>query len=176
VTLFSPPVDPIQAAAGDIDRDAWINALALEADGSIVAGGATAYGTTTSGVGNDPFVAHLSASGTLDTSFGNNSGFAVNVFSPEGNQVSGIGNLMVDAGGNILAGATATDSTGATYATLMRYTSTGQLDTTFGVDGTGFVFAGPGFSSNSIGIEPDGKLIVSVNGSFGFRLIRYLGA
>jgi uncharacterized delta-60 repeat protein len=175
--LLNPPIDPAQSASGYIERDATTSSIALEADGSILAAGNTDFGTTSSKIGGDPFVTHLSADGVLDTSFGNNSGFAVSVFSPEGYQVGGIGQVKVDAAGNIVAVATATSSTGDTYSTLIRYTSAGQLDTTFGADATGFVFAGPGYSADTVEIDPTtGKLITTINASSGFRLVRYLGS
>ena len=175
-TVFLPLMDPSQALAGDTAQACYISDIAFESDGSIVAVG-NDYLNTSSTHLNSPFVAHLSANGVLDSAFGNNNGFAVNVFSPEGFQVGAMNSVKIDSSGNILAVATATSSTGATYATLIRYTSAGLLDTTFGADGTGFVFAGPGDSGLSVNIDPTtGKLIVTINGGSGFELIRYTNA
>lgn len=174
--LVTPVLDPSQAAAGDFVHFAEATKLAIEADGSIVAAGVISVTTPSGSHFGDPVVMHFSADGVLDTSFGNG-GDVVSVFSPEGYQVSGLSDVKIDAQGNILVVGSAKSSTGATYATLIRYTSTGQLDTSFGADGTGFVFAGPSLSGLTINIDPtNGNLIVTVNGSSGYQLIRYLGA
>jgi uncharacterized delta-60 repeat protein len=171
--LFSPPLDPSQSAAGQIEAGAAVNSLVLEADGSVVVVG---YVNSSANNVGDGFVAHFNANGILDSSFGNG-GYAVTANSPEGYQFRGFTDAMVDASGNIVVAATATSSTGAGYAALIRYTSTGQLDTTFGADGTGFVFAGPGLSAVAISIDPTtGKLIETINGNSGFQLLRYLAS
>src|SRR5260221_7422332 len=89
-TLFAAPMDPSQAAAGDTEWVYGINSIAFETDGSIIAGGNNNLKTSSGAQFADPFVAHLSASGILDPSFGNNNGFAVYGFAPEGYQIDAI--------------------------------------------------------------------------------------
>ncbi|MGA7219604.1 MAG: hypothetical protein WBX38_14890 [Candidatus Sulfotelmatobacter sp.] len=74
---------------------------------------------------------------------------------------------------------TASSPTAQAFA-LARYTPSGQLDTTFGTNGTvTTTFGTTSLSANGIAIQSDGK-IVAVGGfttktETGFKLTRYLG-
>jgi uncharacterized delta-60 repeat protein len=94
----------------------------------------------------------------------------------------------VQPSGDIVTLGTANQS-GQTAFALARYTATGQLDTTFGTNGTVVTSFGgslqvPSVSANGLAIQSDGK-IVAVGGysvfvpyhgfDTAFKVIRYLG-
>ena len=96
--------------------------------------------------------------------------------------------LAVQPSGDIVTLGTANQS-GQTAFALARYTATGQLDTTFGTNGTvvtsfGGGFQAPSVTANGLAIQSDGK-IVAVGGysvfvpyhgfDTAFKVIRYLG-
>ena len=79
---------------------------------------------------------------------------------------------------------TASASTTNDVFALARYTPTGQLDTTFGTDGTVITsFGTTTVTANGLAIQSDQKIVAVGNytttegGSFdtGFKLARYLG-
>ena len=78
---------------------------------------------------------------------------------------------------------------GQTAFTLARYTPAGQLDTTFGTNGTvvtsfGLGAFGPSVSANGLAIQSDSKIVVVGGYSVfvpyhgfdtAFKIVRYLG-
>jgi uncharacterized delta-60 repeat protein len=122
-----------------------ISALALQADGKIVAAGTGRNGTIT--------VARYTAGGALD-----------GTFSGDGKHQSWVGDsdqasdVLVQPDGKIVvAGTTYTERRDFV---LLRYTSGGALDVTFG--GTGIVLASPGPGENygfALARQADGKLV-----------------
>lgn len=124
--------------------------------------------------------------GVTDASFGTNGGTVTSLPAWPAIATSG---LAVDPSSNIVMLGTATHNPLTAFA-LARYTSTGQLDTTFGNNGTvitgfssGFQTA-PSVSANGLAIQPDSK-IVAVGGysvavphhgfDTAFKVLRYLG-
>ena len=102
-----------------------VEALAIQSNGQIVAGGYfTAYNGTSSGVNR---LARINTNGSLDTTFAGNFGSGAN------NDILAV---ILDASGNILIGGDFTSISGTTENRIARITSTGALDTTF-VTGTG---------------------------------------
>src|ERR1019366_7376075 len=123
--------------------------------------------------------------GITDASFGANGG--TDTVIPNFPIVTTSG-LAVQPSGDIVTLGTANQS-GQTAFALARYTATGQLDTTFGTNGTvvtsfGGGFQAPSVSANGLAIQSDGK-IVAVGGysvfvpyhgfDTAFKVIRYLG-
>jgi len=174
-TLFAPPIDPSQAAAGDTSSGASLAKLTLQADGSIVAVGSLSVYDPSGNYFADPAVVRFTANGAVDTTFGN-AGSAVTIYATGQYQNSKLSDVKVDAIGNIVVVGYDTDQAGNTSVVLMRYTSTGQLDTTFGAGGTGFVFTGPGIGGVDLNIQADGSLVVSANDGKSMSLIRYMGS
>jgi uncharacterized delta-60 repeat protein len=119
--------------------------------------------------------------GVTDASFGTNGGTVTSVPGFTAIATSG---LAVQPSGDIVTLATASHLPLTAFA-LARYIPTGQLDTTFGSNGTvatSFGF-GPEVSANGLAIQPDGKIVavgsylVSVpHGLFdtAFKVARYL--
>lgn len=156
--------------------DSAANAVALQADGNIVAGG-----YATDGNGFQRFaLARFTSGGDLDTSFnshGDNGTVPGTVMTLVGSTISTVQALAIQPDGYIIA---AGDSTGGTPAkvALVRYDGNGTPDTSFGSAGTVVSNIGQGDSfAYGVTLEPDGKIIVAGqadNGSVkGFALTRY---
>jgi uncharacterized delta-60 repeat protein len=115
------------AAALNFGLDAEANAVVVQSGGGIVVGGAAA---TSQGV-NEVMLAGLTSSGAINTSFGSSGVNALAI----GSGGSAAGNaLAIDSSGNLLVAGQAADSDGGEPATLplvARFTSAGQLDTSF---------------------------------------------
>jgi uncharacterized delta-60 repeat protein len=124
-------------------------AVAVQSDGKILVGGRS----------SDQFaLVRLTSSGKLDTTF-NGDGIAMTDF---GNGPSGgIRDLVVQPDGKIVA----VGSSNGVIA-MARYTTSGNLDTTF--DGDGKVLtnlSGNGERKNAVALQSDGKIITAGAGS-----------
>ncbi len=123
----------------------------VQADGKIVVAGSS--GTTL----NWRFaIVRYTSDGQLDTSF-NANGIVITVVGDEGRANS----VAIQSDGKIVAVGYATVSGNREFA-VVRYTSTGQLDTSF--NGNGKVVTAIGYShdyGNSVAIQSDGKIVVA---------------
>jgi len=127
--------------------------LALLPGGQIVLGGAAYLG----GNVNYAFKAvRLTAAGVLDTAFGTG-GHARVGFGPGDCSAS---KILVDAQGRILLAGHSTDTPNHTTFTLVRYTTAGILDASFGGDGSLSIPLGSD-SSRAYGalLQADGKIL-----------------
>jgi uncharacterized delta-60 repeat protein len=115
----------------------WASALALQADGKIVAGGLA--GGRTGGFG----LVRFNLDGTVDDV----------VVTTTGSEIRGV---ALDTGGNILAAGVAGEG-----GLLARYLPSVTLDPDFGTDGV----VTTAFPLQDVGIQTDGKIVV-VGGSF----------
>ena len=133
----------------DFGADDRAFAVALQADGKIVAEGMT---------GNDFALARYNTNGTLDTTFGS-SGKVITDFA--GSNDIGLG-VAVRSDGKIVA-VGRTFASGRTAFAAARYNGNGTLDTTFGTGGratTSFV-GSLGDQAFAVAIQPDGKAVVA---------------
>jgi uncharacterized delta-60 repeat protein len=99
--------------------------------------------------------------GVIDTSFGTNGGTVTSV--PDF-PIEVTSDLALEPTGDIVMLGTANQSGRPVFA-LARYTATGQLDTTFGNDGTVVTAFGtsqnaPSVSANGLAVQSDGKIVV----------------
>jgi uncharacterized delta-60 repeat protein len=123
--------------------------------------------------------------GITDATFGTNGG---NVTGVPNYPIVAASGLAVQASGDIVTLGTATTTSQTVFA-LARFTPSGQLDNTFGTNGTVVTqFGGgiqvPSVSANGLAIQSDGK-IVAVGGytvfvpyhgfDTAFKIVRYLG-
>jgi uncharacterized delta-60 repeat protein len=146
-------------------------AVAIQADGKIIVAGYS----TTSGYSQDFALARFTTTGELDSAFGTN-----------GKVTTDIGTNQTDVGyavalqtdGKIIVAGLSWASGTQTFA-VVRYTSTGDLDSTFGTGGrvtTGFDNNGAD-AAYAIHIQADGKITVagvSWGGtSYDFAVARY---
>jgi len=146
--------------------------LALQPDGKIVVAG-VAY----MGPGRDFALARYNANGTLDTSFGTG-GKVMSDFSRDDAAFA----VAIGPDGKIVIAGMSDVSRGFGFA-LVRYTTTGTLDASFGTGGkvtTDFGIVEQGFSNAmvaSLAIQPDGRMVatgrVYFNEDFHSGMARY---
>jgi uncharacterized delta-60 repeat protein len=118
-----------------------VNALSLQSDGKIIAGGNFANYNGTS----RPRLARINADGTLDTSFvQTGTGLDSNVFA-----------LSLQSDGKIIAGGNFTNYNGTSRPRLARINTDGTLDTSFAQTGTGLDNI-----VNALSLQSDGKIVV----------------
>ena len=148
-------------------RDA-ANAVAIQANGKIVAAGATGVGGA-----SDFALARLNTGGGLDTTFSFDGKVTTDFF---GNN-DYINGVAIQQDGNIVAAGTAQQSSTVSDFGLARYTSDGTLDTSF--SGNGKVTTDFGGNENVLGlaIQQNGKIVAAGNryyaGDDDFALARY---
>jgi uncharacterized delta-60 repeat protein len=121
------------------------NAVAIQADGKIVAAGHAGFG--------DFALARYNTDGTLDSTFGRDGRVRTDL---DGDFDVAYA-LAISADGKILV-AGGTDDAGDQRTALVRYTTDGTLDPTFGGDGT---VIGLGGYALDVAILPDGKILTS---------------
>jgi uncharacterized delta-60 repeat protein len=141
-------------------------ALVVQPDGKLVAAG----DAVVSFAGNTRFVAvaRYNPNGSLDTTFGNGGlGYVADV--------QGAGEaLAVQPDGKLVVAGT----DGSSFQ-LVRYTSSGSLDSTFGSGGVATTAVGSGpAEARGLVVQPDGKLVAAGSARVGlstdFALVRYL--
>lgn len=129
-------------------------AVAIQADGKIVAGGSSEIGNA------DQFaLTRYNPDGSLDASFGNHG----TVTAAAGALLSDMYALKIQPDGKIVAAGAGLDSPGKSRFTLLRFNTDGTLDTTFGLSGkvtTSFVI-GNFERAQAAGIAADGKIVAA---------------
>jgi uncharacterized delta-60 repeat protein len=151
----------------DLGGDDKSNAVAIDATGRIFVAGYTMISGKTSFA-----LTCYKADGTLDTSFGTSGKLLADFGSS-----SDVGySLKVDAQGRVLLVGT-TLINGKRDIAVVRYTSTGQLDSSFGTTGKVTTDLGDDDEGKSITIDANGKILVAgttiVNGQRDFTVVRY---
>ncbi len=166
------------------DTNDQVFALALQADGKIVAVGSTAPVVSGAGTGTDFALARYNKDGSVDSSFGTTANGLVTT------DLSGAGGsdiahaIAIQNDGKIIAAGESLNNasgTGTDFA-LVRYTIDGTLDATFGSGGAVLT----NFSGSStdqafgVGLQTDGKIVASgfvfipnVEGNGDFGVARY---
>jgi uncharacterized delta-60 repeat protein len=126
---------------GRLDADE-LGEVALQADGKIVAGGATSDGLA---------VVRLNPAGTLDPSFSGD-GMLLTAVPPNTLVPEEFGAVAIQPDGKIVV------TGGASSMVIARYNSDGTPDTTFAGDG---LLTGPPGNVKDLLVQPDGKLAVA---------------
>jgi uncharacterized delta-60 repeat protein len=160
--------------------------LVLLATGDFLSGGSLTnnsvrpfFGAVASGFA----VSRYLGVGVTDASFGTNGGTVTSI---PNFPIVATSSLAVQPSGDIVTLGTATNDISEQVFALARYTATGQLDTTFGSNGTVVTSFGStaSVSANGLAIQSDGKIIAVgsylltvPHGLFdtAFKVIRYLG-
>jgi len=146
---------------GTVDE---INSLVLQSDGKIVVAGTS---------GNDVAIARYLTDGSLDTSF---SGDGKQTGDFNGGQDGGY-SVVIQSDGKIVVGCDAAPLGGGVDFGVLRYTSSGTLDTSFDSDGKATTPIGTLDYIQSILIMSNGKILAvgqSNNGTFyDVALVRY---
>jgi uncharacterized delta-60 repeat protein len=154
------------------------SALAVQADGRIVVAGSSSDAT-----GNDMAVARYNSDGTLDPSF-DGDGLALVDLGGESSARA----VAVQPDGKIVLAGWATRSVGtgccASDFALVRLTTGGAVDSSFGVDGRVFTDFLPGSdngydAAQAVVLQPDGRIVAAGGGvasatSVDFAVARYL--
>ncbi len=184
----SGSLDTTFGIGGQVASPGTAPGLALLSSGDFIVGGSLTNNVPlpVNGLASVNFaVSRYLSSGVIDASFGNNGGTTTAVPNYVVVNTSGLG---VDPSDNaVLVGTT--NQSGAPAFALARYTSSGQLDTSFGSNGIVVTTFGggvqaPSVSANGLTIQSDGKIVVVGNYSISvphlgfdtqFKIARYLG-
>ena len=148
--------------------DDFANAVAIQANGKIVAAGTGGYTKFA--------LVRYELHGSLDPTFAGN-GVAMTDFTGRDDIAHGV---AIQANGKIVAAGSAREGYGDSKFALARYRTSGRLDGTFGGDGRVMTdFTGSGDYAHAVAIQPDGKIVAAgeaaVRGGT-FALVRYLDA
>jgi uncharacterized delta-60 repeat protein len=161
------------------------NALLLLSNGEFLVGGNLTHSPTGFGTLNTPIgfaVSRYEAAGTTDAKFGSHGGVVTPFANFSSIVTSGLG--VQSSGDIVILGTASAPKTPPVFA-LARYTAAGQLDPTFGSNGTVTTSLGTtALAANGVAIQSDGNIVAF--GSFGtaksqsqndvgFKLARYLG-
>jgi uncharacterized delta-60 repeat protein len=139
-----------------VGRHDFANAVAIQADGKVVAGGLAGFSRTR---GKARFgLARYNADGTLDTAFSSD-GKLTTDFTRGDDSVQGV---AIQSDGNIVTvGIAAYNRSNATFA-LARFTQGGALDSSFGGDGKVRTdFNGSAAYAYDVVLQPDGKIVAA---------------
>jgi uncharacterized delta-60 repeat protein len=162
-------VDTTFGAAGTAASVASASALVLQSDGKMVVGGAITSKLNAPGTANDIGfgIVRYNSNGSLDKTFGMG-GVAITDFGSTAT-CTGAYAVAVQSNGDIVAGGASGNTLEGTFISssfgLSRYTSAGQLDTTFGTGGITITVVASGRISwvNAMAIQGDGKIVVTGN-------------
>ena len=158
----------------DFGPDDAVSAVALQADGRIVAAGSSDSSSGPSGSTLRDFaLARYNTDGSLDTSF-----------SGDGKQTTDFGaddpanDVVLQADGKIVAAGTAAGGSTASDFALARYKTDGSLDTSFSGDGKQMTDFGGGDRAAGVALQSDGRIVTAgglgINGiNNAFALARY---
>jgi uncharacterized delta-60 repeat protein len=146
-------------------------AVAIQTDGKIVAAGFTNVG----GANNDFALVRYNANGTLDGTFGVGGKVTTPVLLADDQARA----VAIQTNGRIVVAGWAANATNYDFA-VVRYTTAGALDATFG--GTGKVTTTMGTSDDeayAVAIQTDGKIVVAgdaknAGGNQDVAVVRYL--
>ena len=154
--------------------------MALQADGKIVAVGATAWWQRRPSDG-DFALARYNPNGSLDTTFSGDGKQTTDFGGIGGRFGEGATGVAAPANGKIVAVGTA-DESGISHFALARYNTDGTLDASFSGDGKQASKFGGSDVVNGVALQPDGKIVTVGATSFGvsgfssqgaFALARY---
>lgn len=139
-------------------------AVAIQADGTIIIGGYTTNNRTHYSFA----LARYDTNGNLDSSF-NGTGIVIT----HTNYSSQIQALAIQSDGNILAGGWNFGALATQFA-LARYLPSGLLDETFGTQGITLTTIGASAQINSLALQTDGAIIAAGSSDTNAALARYL--
>jgi uncharacterized delta-60 repeat protein len=160
-------LDTTFGAPGSAASVASASALLVQSDGKIVVAGSITGQLGTLSVPNDIAfgIVRYTSNGTIDKTFGTR-GAATADFD-ENAPVSGAFALAIQSNGDLVVAGAATGAIFENQVTssfgLSRLTSAGQLDTTFGSEGTVITTVASGQFSwvTSLAIQSDGKIVAA---------------
>jgi uncharacterized delta-60 repeat protein len=151
-------------------KAASINALALQADGKLVAAGVA---SNAAGSATQFALARYNQNGTLDSTFGTGG----IVLTPAGSGDADLNSLLVDGSGRLVVAGYATEGSAVRFA-VARYKPDGSLDTTFNSTGMTLTPIGSDNAATAMSLVAQGDNllaggIASDGGVAKFTLARY---
>ncbi|MBF29474.1 MAG: hypothetical protein CL447_06445 [Acidimicrobiaceae bacterium] len=180
--MFATGVTTVSAAPGDLDTGFasgsgyatpglnWkVNGIAVQPDGKYLLVGENDY---------DFAVARLNADGTLDTTFGGGDGEVVTAISAGGAEARSV---AIDDAQNIVVAGWAHDNVSNYDTAVVRYDSSGNLDTAFGNNGITITqVTSDNDRAYALKLQSDGKILLAgesrIGGNYYFSLLRYTSA
>src|SRR5438094_644990 len=179
LTLVVASAAPAMAAPGDLDPSfgqggvaltpigsssdgfSQVDALAVQADGKLVAAGSVV--TTPSSFDAPPnadvALARYSSGGVLDTTFGNNGTVVADLGGFDGNT-----HVAVQPDGKVVIAATSvaniTADMPSAQIVIARYTAAGAPDQSFGLGGKVQLKVGEVSAVGGLALQPDGAIVV----------------
>ena len=128
------------------------NGVVIQSDGKIVIAG-----TVSNGSNNDFGVARLTSNGILDDSFGDQG----KRITPIGASNDNANHMTLQSDGKIVVVGSSNNGSNNDFA-VVRYTSNGTPDSTFGTGGIQTTQVGTGADvATSVATQPDGKIVVA---------------
>lgn len=168
------------AISGMVGITGPADALLFLGSGEFLVGGNLTHSPTGFGTLSTPIgfaVSRYQGVGTVDATFGSHGGVFTPVAKFSTIVTSGLG---LESTGDIVILGTASVPKAPQAFALARYTATGQLDTTFGTNGTvTTAFGTTMVAANGLAIQSDDKIVAfgsfsTSQGVSGFKLARYL--
>ena len=155
----------------------WVTGLALQSDGKIVVVGYGGDGVVGGGAsqGRSIFVLRFTSAGALDWSFGNFGIVKTNI--RDGACAEDV--AVQNDGKIVVAGFSYSSSAGKEDMVLVRYTTTGALDTNFGTGGKVVTPVGSSEDwARSVAVQSDEKIVIAgstriASGNRDFAVVRY---
>ena len=145
------------AESDSIDQ---LQQIAIQPDGKVILGGTRFNGGTV-----DVLIARYNEDGSIDQSFGNNGTVSIDIGTGSSDFLT---DIALDSNSNILASGH-TDSAGHFDIFVSRFDAAGNLDTSFGTQGTTLIDFGGNDAATDLLIQEDGKIIVVGRGDNGMR-------
>jgi uncharacterized delta-60 repeat protein len=152
------------------NSDDWTTAMAVQSDGKILVAGKSDAGGSW-----DFSVVRYNSDGTLDASFGTGGKVTTDIGTNSNDPANA---MAVQSDGKILV-AGYSDASGAGDFVVVRYSSNGTLDASFGTGGKVITDIGTnsGDQATAMAVQSDGKILVSGASSAGigsdFAVLRY---
>ena len=144
-------LNPGLAISGYLTQNPTVNAVALQADGKIIAAGTFTVENQPGGGG----VVRLNSDGSLDSSFSVGSGVY-----DAGDHVGSADVVVVLASGQILVGGDFSTFNGVSVQGLVRLNADGSLDQTFNPHGSGIDGNSYGRDVKSIAVMSNGQIVI----------------
>ncbi|MFA6470066.1 MAG: LamG-like jellyroll fold domain-containing protein [Bacteroidota bacterium] len=145
-------------------NDSYANAIALQTDGKIIAGGAAWDGAQTYFA-----VARYSSGGILDKTFGTDG----KVTTAVGSSSDQVYSIALQSDGKIIAAGTSNNGSQNVFA-VVRYDTTGVPDNTFGSNGIVTTSIGSFYATAyGVAVQSDGKILLAGDANSEIVVVRY---
>ena len=157
-----------------ISEGSYASAVAIQADGKIVAAGAAYFADTFSSISAFALVRY-NTNGSLDASFGTG-GIVTTRFTTTISETFDIARAVaIQADGKIVAAGLSDFSDYGTSFSLARYNTNGSLDVSFGLGGKVTTYAGStGDSFTDVAIQSDGKIVAVGHAAFIGNITKFI--